>query len=351
MTSLSQAANPEANPSAAGDLPAALVDGIIATCPAYRTGTRPIHAPGIAARGWFSPTPVASKYTTAAHFAGATVPVTVRFSNGTGDMGQPDAKPMVRGMAVRFHVGKDHTDLIAMTLPVFFSRTVPEFQAFLAASRPAPTVTRSWWRRLAALVRLETPYPQAAEEQQFYDYAAAHHEAEAAALYLAAKFVPAAYTTCAYHAVHAFRLTGPDGAARWVRFHWEPVEGVKAAPPDAGGNFLRDGLADRIRDGRAEFVLRIQVAEQGDDPDDPSRAWPLQRPRVVLGHLRLTGLVADQRRDGELLGFNPTTLLPGMELSNDPTLHIRGAVYPYSYERRLSEAPTTPPAQPISPNS
>jgi catalase len=348
---LGQAANPPADPSAPDSLPAALVEGIIKTCPLYRRGTRPIHAPGIAAEGWFSPTPVASEYTTAAHFAGPKVRVTVRFSNGTGDLGLPDTEPLVRGMAVRFHV-EEHppTDLIAMTLPVFFSRTVPEFQAFLAATTPAPPVKRSLMRRLSSLAHLETPYPKLASEQQFYDYATAHHEAEAAALYLAAKFVPAAYTTCAYHAVHAFTLTGPDGAARSVRFHWEPVEGVKAAPSDARGNFLRDGLADRIRDGRAEFVLRIQVAEQGDDPSDPSRAWPQCRPRIVMGHLRLTGLVADQQHDGELIGFNPTALLPGMELSNDPTLHIRGDVYPYSYALRLAEAKTTPPAHPTSPN-
>lgn len=340
-----------------------LIDEVARTCPEYRSGTRPIHAPGIAATGWFSATPVASSYTAAAHFSGERVPVTVRFSNGTGAADEPDATAQVRGMAVKFHLGTvasdEHgvlqseveTDLIAMTLPVFFARTVPEFRAFLAAAVPTSSVARSRWRRAVDLLRLETPRPKVrpgvlSGEPGIFDYAAHHREACPAVAYLGAKFVPESYTTCSYHAVHAFALTAPDGSTRWARFHWEPLEGVRSAPPDAAiGNFLRLGLQDRIATGRAEFVLRIQLAEGDDDPRDPTTPWPARRRRVVMGHLRLTEVPADQHHGCELLSFNPTRLVPGIAGAPDPTLIVRGDVYALSHARRAhADAARTSPA-------
>ena len=57
-----------------GDFADAAIDGIIAAFPGHQPGTRPIHAPGITATGWFEGSPVAPIYTDAAHFAGARGP-------------------------------------------------------------------------------------------------------------------------------------------------------------------------------------------------------------------------------------------------------------------------------------
>lgn len=43
-----------------------------------------MHAVGIGATGYFVPSDVAADYTAAEHFSGGRVPVTVRFSNGSG---------------------------------------------------------------------------------------------------------------------------------------------------------------------------------------------------------------------------------------------------------------------------
>ena len=81
-----------------------LIDGILRVFPAHGPGTRPVFSSGIAADGWFQPTDVAARYTSAVPLVGQ-IPVTVRFSNGTGDQGVPDNRRDVRGMAVRFHGG------------------------------------------------------------------------------------------------------------------------------------------------------------------------------------------------------------------------------------------------------
>lgn len=340
-----------------GDLAEELVEDIIRSCPAHREGTRPIHAPGIAATGWFSPSPAASSVTTAAHFAGGRVPATVRFSNGTGDLDQPDSVPQVRGMAVKFHLGqvtKDQwgvmrsereTDLIAMTLPMFFVNSVERFRSFVRAATPVVPESRSPWQRFVEMIRLETPYPAppagvASSDQGLYDFAVHNPEAGSALAYLSGNFVPESYATCCFHAVHTFTLTGPDGTIRHARFHWEPVDGVQSAVAGAGagGNFLRGGLKERITNRHAEFVLRIQLAEEGDDLTDSTRPWSARRPRVVMGQLRLTDVPDDQLHGCELLSFNPTRLVPGIAVSDDPMLAVRGPVYERSYRRRLEAA-------------
>ncbi len=103
---------------------------------------------------------------------------------------------------------------------------------------------------------------------------------------------------------------------------------------------------DWIHNGRAEFVLRIQLAEQGDDTSNPTRPWPSRRPVVVMGHLRLTEVAEDQHHGCELLSFNPTRLVPGMGLSDDPTLALRGEVYDRSATRRLEATEAAPSANP-----
>jgi catalase len=347
--------------SDAGSLAERLVLDLERACPAHVRGTRPIHAPGVAATGWFCATPSASTFTTATHFGGARIPATVRFSNGTGDAAAADAGPLVRGMAVKFHLGEvttdetgglhseTETDLVAMSLPMFFVDRVSRFQEFVRAATAVRPKRRSWRQGLIERVRLDTPYPTPppdvpSSDQGLFDFAVAYPPARVAVAYLAAKFVPESYTTCSFHAVHAYRLTAPDGATRSVRFRWEPVDGVQSALPGARGNFLRGGLAQWIRNGRAEFVLRIQLAEQGDDTADPMRPWPSRRPLVVMGHLRLTAVSEDQYHGCELLSFNPTRVVPGMGLSADPILALRGEVYDRSFQRRLeaSEATASP---------
>jgi catalase len=180
-------------------------------------------------------------------------------------------------------------------------------------------------------------------DQGIFEYAARHPEACRAVAYLDGKFIPESYTTASYHAVHTFTLTGPDGTMRSVRFHWEPVDGVQSAPHGAGGNFLRGRLQDRILNGHAEFVLRVQVAEDGDNLTDPTRPWSNRRPKIVMGHLKLIDVPDDQFHGCELLGFNPTRVLPGMGLSADPILAVRRDVYDRSHARRLAAAEAAAP--------
>ena len=331
------------------------IDAIIATASDHTPGTRPIHAPGIGATGRFHPSDVASTFTDAPHLSGPSVPVTVRFSNGTGSSTSPDSEPVVRGMAVRFHLGEvsrddhgvvrgtDEADMICMTLPVFFTRTVERFMEFLDAVRPVPVAPTPRWRKVVDALRLlpAPSRPFSPQELGAVRFAMEHPEVRRSVVALTALSVPQSYVTCTYHAVHAFVLRA--GHTRTpVRFRWEPVAGVRSAV-EPEGDFLKRELGERLARGAADFVLRMQVGEQGDDTSDPTRAWPETRRRVVMGHLRVDALVPDQLRANERLAFDPTRLVPGIELSDDPILLARGDVYPRSAERRLQLAPSAGP--------
>src|SRR5208282_3392899 len=69
-----------------------------------KPGYRAAHAKGIVCEGTFTPSKGAASLSKAAHFNGATIPVTVRFSNGSADPSVPDNSPDAgpQGMAIRF---------------------------------------------------------------------------------------------------------------------------------------------------------------------------------------------------------------------------------------------------------
>src|SRR3954453_23606701 len=70
---------------------------------------------------------------------GEPVPVTVRFSNGSGDPGEPDSVPDVRGMATKFYLPDgSRTDIVTQTAPRFPVRTPDAFIAFVRAMAPGP---------------------------------------------------------------------------------------------------------------------------------------------------------------------------------------------------------------------
>jgi catalase len=83
-------------------------------------GRRALHAKGTLCRGSFTATPAAAQLTIAAHMRGATIPATVRFSNGSGDPGHPDWAPEPRGLAIKLYLHDgSRTDIVAVSSPRF----------------------------------------------------------------------------------------------------------------------------------------------------------------------------------------------------------------------------------------
>jgi catalase len=149
---------------------------------------------------------------------------------------------------------------------------------------------------------------------------------------------PRSYAEQRYFAVHAFIWVGPDGERRAVRYTWEPESGVQfLSGKDAkalGPDYLHDDLDRRLESGPVRFTLRVQIAEEGDNNADPTVQWPASRTTVDVGTLELVALEPERETNGDILVFDPTRVIEGIELSDDPVLAVRSLVYSESVRRR-----------------
>jgi catalase len=285
------------------------VDAINAIAGAH-AGHRAAHAKGTLMAGTFTPSAEAGALTTAAHMQGEPSRVTVRFSNGGGDPGIPDYAREGRGMAVKFYAPDgDKTDVVSLTLPCFFVRTPEDFIAFTKA-------------------RLEP-------EKLMPDFLGAHPEALPAIQAALGADLPESYATCAYNAIHSFRWMDGDGGSRFVRYSLEPEAGEGTLSGDEakarGRDYLQEDILSREE---TAFRLVLTLAEEDDPVDDATVAWPEQRERVDVGRLVLTGPETGRERDGDILVFDPSRVIDGIEMSNDPILHFRPKAYSVSVARR-----------------
>ena len=283
-------------------------------------GHRPVHAKGLVCSGTFRASAEASRVTRAPHFAGQSIPTTIRFANSNGNPEVHDGAPNVRSMAVKFHLsdGKN-ADILANSIEGFVARTPEELLEFLRAQLPDEASGR--------------PDPDA-----FPRFLAGHPAARGFVERLMKKPVPASYAQVTYHAEHAFRFTAADGTSRFGRYRLVPQAGEAFLSPDDAGkrspSFLREELEGRLRTGPAAFRLLLQVAEAGDPTDDVTALWPEGRPVVELGRLEVTGISSTSAADERRLIFDPSNRTDGIDLSADPILLARSAAYAISYDRR-----------------
>jgi catalase len=291
----------------------------------HHEGFRAVHAKGTLCAATFTPTTEAARLSRAAHFGGAPVRAHVRFSNGSGNPKAPDFEPREgRGMATKLYLPDGTTtDIVAISLPAFFVKTVEGFLDFCRARTPDPA----------------TGEPDPAAIGAFLEQ---HPEALTAGAAVLAATPPESYLRCAYNSLHAYRFVDDTGGARFVRYRWEPDAGeanISTEEAEARGpDYLQDDLANRLADGAAAFTLSVQLAEEGDDVDDPTVPWPEERQRVILGRLEVTGLAYDREQGDDVLVFDPTRVTDGIELSDDQILRFRPHAYAESVLRRTGVA-------------
>ena len=278
---------------------------------------RAAHAKGTLCAGTFTPTTEAAALSSAAHFQGGPVRVTVRLSNGSGNPHAPDGERTEgRGMAIKFYLPDGSTtDIVGLTLPCFFVRTPEDFVVFVRARKPDP----------------ETGQP---DMQKIGAFIGEHPETAAALQHILPMLAPPrSYATCAFNSIHSFRL-----GERWARYRLEPEAGTENVSEEEidglSAEYLQDDIRERLDAGPVRWRLLARLAEDGDAIDDPTVPWPDDRETVELGVVELTGLDTTRERDGDVLVFDPTRVTDGIELSADPILNFRPDAYAVSVLRR-----------------
>lgn len=275
-------------------------------------GSRTLHAKGAFYTGTFTATPRAAALCRAGHLQGEPVPVRVRWSNGGGHPRNSDKGADVRGMAVSFRLSDGTaTDLLGQTAPRFPVRTPEAFLELVeAAGNPL--------RLPLFLARHPDAIPATV--------------ANARARSIAAPF---SYAEVSFFPIHAYRWIAADGSDRWVRYRFTPRDGREHRPAGdfTGRDRLQQEILARLADHPVRHTLEVQVADSGDDPHDPMSVW--RGDWFDAGTIEVTGPDPEREQGGEVVVFDPTRVVDGIALSDDPILRFRPGAYSASVSRRV----------------
>jgi len=290
---------------------------VMAQGPSGKAHQRYIHAKGIVCKGTFEASPGAAAISRAVHLGGGSVPVVVRFSDGAPDKSvadnSPDAAP--RGMAIRFGTGRG-TDIMTISHNGFVVGTGEDFLALQKAIAATDSAKPHPWPVEAFL----GSHPRALKFVQELNH------------------VPASFVTEAFYSNNAFVFVNSKDERVTGRYQIIPASGVqyldevvaKSMPP----NFLSDELKARLAKAPAKFQLLLQLAQPGDQTNDGSVVWPDDHKKIELGIITITSVVPDSAAAERELAFDPTRLIDGIELSDDPLPVLRSHVYAYSVAGR-----------------
>ncbi|MFD6442287.1 catalase family peroxidase [Peribacillus sp. NPDC060186] len=289
-----------------------VIENVAGIFPGYRRA----HAKGNVYEGVFTPNGKAAPITVAAHLQNEAVPVTIRFSNSSPIPSHPDALSPVKGMAVKFQLPDGEvTDLITVTLPLFFAKTPEAFVDIVDFFKSV----KDGFPNLKELATIFIKYP----------------ECKASLQMLKEMRSPASFSTCQYFSIHAFYFINADGRRQAIKYQWEPDAGLSMLAKEEvamlSSDYLNEDMDERLQQGPVGFKLNIQIGGENDPTDDPTVAWSEDKQVITVGHLTISKKLDSLADD---LLFDPTNITAGIECSEDQILHFRHSAYAVSYDRR-----------------
>ncbi|QYJ70060.1 catalase family peroxidase [Shewanella sp. FJAT-51649] len=271
------------------------------------------HTKGFCTSGYFAPNPQLHDSLNIPFFNQNPIKVTARFSLGGTNPKLSDKTPG-RFMSLKIDGERENLNFVTTNVPVFFASNLEDFYLF------------------------QTKTKQGAEGKQWL----IDNKPDAKAFFDYLKQLPPSpsFANSQYFGVNSFLFTDKQNnsiAGKWI---FEPVAGTQALTPQAlaqlDDDFLKPELLKRIQSQPAKWDLYIQLAEQGDDINNPTVLWPENRQRILVGQV-----VIDGKRDSDHQVqqcdrsiFNPLLLPKGIAASDDPILNARTAAYVESFIRR-----------------
>lgn len=301
-----------------------------------RIPERVVHARGAGAHGYFEAygtvgeEPV-SKYTRAKLFQekGKKTPVFVRFSSVIHGGHSPETLRDPRGFATKFYTEDGNWDLVGNNLKVFFIRDAMKFPDLVHAFKPDPVTNRQ-------------------DGERIFDFISNTPEAMHMITFLFSPYgIPANYRQMQGSGVNTYKWVNADGVGVLVKYHWEPLQGIKNLTQDQaeviqGKNFnhATQDLYDAIEAGNyPQWELCVQIMEDGEhpeldfDPLDDTKIWPKdQFPWYPVGKMTLDRNPVNYFAEVEQSAFGTGVLVDGLDFSDDKML--QGRTFSYSDTQR-----------------
>src|SRR5690625_3899647 len=289
-----------------------------------------VHARGFGLYGEFE-TYKSMKHVTRAHFLGETgrkTPVFCRFSNFIGSKGSKDTAVDIRGFAVKFYTQEGNYDMLSLQFPVFILADAMKFMDVTHAVKPNP----------------KTDVPQATvAHDRFWDYVISNPESAHMVMWLMSmRGRPRSWRMMDGWPINTFWFINEQGKGTYVRFKWIPKLGVHSLLIDEaniiGGvdpDFHRRDMIEAVKKGAyPEYELGVQLIAKEDehkfdfDVLDDTKLWPEEIvPVEAIGKLTLNRLVDNFFAEEEQSSFDPASLVPGIDMTNDPVLQGRSFAY------------------------
>lgn len=285
-------------------------------------GIRRNHAKGTCASGSFQGTAEARALSASALFSGQEIPLVARFSLAGPNPAAPDTTKNPRGLAIQFRLpGGELHQMAMLSTPVFGAATVESFYARLQADVPDAAGKR--------------------DPEKLKAYVATHPDNGVQATWLSSHNPPASFANTAYYSLNAFKFVNASKQGHWVKWRFEPQDGIKFLSDDelkaAPRDFLIQAITERAHKGHIKWDMIITLGEDGDPLDNPSVAWPNGRREVKAGTLSISVAGADAAGQCEDINFDPNLLSSGVEPSPDTILAYRSGAYGVSYSKRTEE--------------
>ena len=295
---------------------------------------RPVHVKGFGAFGYFETMYSMAKYTKLSFLQnpGQQVPVTVRFSFAVSNKGTPDTSRNVRGFSTKFYTGEGIFDLVCNHIPVFLIRDAIRFPESIQAFLPSP------------VNNLMDP-------EQFWSFIARAPESTHFVVRLYSnQGTLKSFRHMPGYSVNTYVWRNGQGVRSYVKYHWVPdageqyIDSQEAARwngenPDIAGQDLHDAIAMGMP---VVYGLYVQLMNPKDetilsyDPLDDTKIWDeRQYPLIPVGRMTLNRNPDNYMEQVEKVGFSPSNLLEGAELSDDKMLQGRANIYWDSQRRRL----------------
>lgn len=301
-----------------------------------RVPERVVHARGTGAHGYFEAygmvgkEPIA-KYTRAKVFQqkGKKTPLFVRFSTVTHGGHSPETLRDPRGFAVKMYTEDGNWDLVGNNLKIFFIRDALKFPDLIHAFKPDPVTNRQ-------------------DGERIFDFISNTPEALHMITFLFSPWgIPANYRQMQGSGVNTYKWVNEDGEAVLVKYHWEPLQGIKnltqqQAEEIQGKNFnhATQDLYEAIERGEyPQWELNVQIMSDGEhpeldfDPLDDTKLWPTdQFPFLPVGKMTLDRNPVNFFAEVEQAAFGTGVLVDGLDFSDDKML--QGRTFSYSDTQR-----------------
>jgi catalase len=298
-----------------------------------RIPERVVHAKGGGAFGSFVVTADVSQFTRAALFQpGVKTDMLARFSTVAGEMGSPDTWRDLRGFALKFYTTEGNYDIVGNDTPVFFIRDGMKFPDFIRSQKRLPE------RNLRDA------------EMQWDFWTLSPESAHQVTYLMGDRGLPASWRRMNGYGSHTYQWINAQGERFWIKYHFHSQQGTEnlteeeaaALTAQDSDHHIRDLFEAIERDDFPRWTVSVQLMpyEQAKsyriNPFDLTKTWPhSDYPLVRVGEFVLDSNPENYFAEIEQAAFEPSNLVPGIDVSPDKMLLARVCAYADAHRYRL----------------